>query len=82
MAVTRAIRNAVARLGMQASPKQVVAFLANFGIDVSVAQVRRVKVEMLKQAARIQRQQVKVPKSQRPTVWRPPKVPPRRSFRS
>src|SRR5262249_43350587 len=78
----RAIQNALARLGMQASPKQVVAFLANFGIDVNEALVRRVKVEMLKQAARVQRQQVKVPNAVRSTVRRPAKVPPRRSFRS
>ncbi len=82
MAVTRTIRNAVARLGMQASPKQVVAFLANFGIDVSEALVRQVKVEMLKEIAKAERQRVKVPNTARPTVRRPLKVPPRRSYRS
>ena len=82
MAVTRAIRNAVARLGMQASPKQIAAFLSNFGIDVSEALVRRVEVEMLKQATRVERQQVRTPKVKRPSVRRPAKVPPRRSFRS
>ena len=78
----RAIQNALARLGMQASPKQVVAFLANFGIDVNEALVRQVKVEMLKQAARVQRQQVKVPNAVRSTVRRPRKLPSRRRFRS
>ena len=79
---SRAIQNAVARLGMQASPKQVVAALAEFGIDVSEGLVRRVKVEMLKQAAKVERQQVQIPKTQRPQVRNPPKVPPRRGFRS
>jgi hypothetical protein len=82
MAVTRAIRNAVARLGMQASPKQIAAFLSNFGIDVSEALVQRVKLEMLKETAKAERQRVKVPNVARPTVRRPPKVPPRRRFRS
>jgi hypothetical protein len=82
MAMTRAIRNAVARLGMQASPKQIVAFLANFGIDVNEALVRQVKLDLLKQAARVERQRVKAPNIIRPTVRRPPKVPPRRSYRS
>ena len=48
----RAIQNALARLGMQASAKQVVAALAGFGIDVTDAQVCQVKVEMVKQAAK------------------------------
>jgi hypothetical protein len=78
----RAIQNALARLGMQASPEQVVAAVASFGMDVTEALVRQVKVEMLKQAAQVERQQVKVPNADRPTVRHPPKVPPRRSFRS
>jgi hypothetical protein len=82
MVATRAIRNAVARLGMQASPKQIIAFLANFGIDVSEALVRRVKVEIWKETAKAERQRVKVPNTAQPTVRRPPKVPPRRSIRS
>ncbi len=82
MAMTRAIRNAVARLGMQASPKQIVAFLANFGIDVSEALIRWVKVEMLKETAKAERQRLKVPNVARPTIRRPPKMPPRRSYRS
>jgi hypothetical protein len=78
---TRAIRNALARLGMQASPKQIVSFLANVGIDVSERLVRQVKVDMLKQAAKVERQQVRTPKVER-QVRRPPKVPSRRGFRS
>jgi hypothetical protein len=41
---TRAIQNTLARLGMQASPEQVVAVLAEFGIDVTEALVRQVKM--------------------------------------
>ena len=78
----RAIQNALARLGMQASPKQVVAALAEFGIDVTEALVRQVKVEMLKRAAKAERQQVKDLKAEWPQARRPPKVPPRRSYRS
>ena len=79
---TTAIQNTLARLGMQASPKQVVAFLASFGIDVSEGRVHRVKIEMLKQAAQVEWQRVKPLEAERPQVQRPPKVPPRRSHRS
>ena len=79
---TRAIQNALARLGMQASPKQVVAALAEFGIDVDEGQVRQFKVDMLKQAAKVERQQVRTPQIERSQVRRPPKVPPRQSHRS
>ncbi len=79
---TRAIRNALARLGMQASPKQVVAALAEFGIDVNEGLVRQVKMDMLKQAAKSERQRVRTPQIERPQVRCPPKVPPRRSHRS
>ncbi len=79
---TRAIQNVLARLGMQASAALVVAALAEFGIDVDEGLVRRVKVEMLKQAAKTERQRVKSPTIERPQVRCPPKVPPRRSFRA
>jgi hypothetical protein len=79
---TRAIQNALDRLGMQASPQQVVAALAEFGIDVNGGLVRQVKLEMLKQAAKVERQQVKGLKAERPQVRRPPKLPPRRNSRS
>ena len=79
---TRAIQNALARLGMQARPPQVVAALADIGIVVNEALVRQVRVKMLKQAAKVERQQVRTPQIERPQVRRPPKLPPRRSFRS
>ena len=78
----RTIQNTLVRMGMQASPAQDVTALAEFGIDVTDAPLRQVKVEMLKQAARVQRQQLKVPNAVRSQVRRPPKVPPRRRFRS
>jgi hypothetical protein len=78
----RAIQNTLARLGMQVSPQQVVGALAAFGIDVNEGLVRRVKVEMLKRAAKVERHQVRTPQIERPQAWHPPKVPPRRSFRS
>jgi hypothetical protein len=40
---TRAIQNALARLGMQARPAQVVAALADIGIVVNEALVRQVR---------------------------------------
>jgi hypothetical protein len=40
---TRASRNTLARLGMQASPQQVVAALAEFGIAVNGGLVRQVR---------------------------------------
>jgi hypothetical protein len=65
---------------MQASPQLVVAALAGFGIDVDEALVRRVKVEMLKEAAQVGRHQAKALQAERPKVQRPPKVPPRRGY--
>jgi hypothetical protein len=40
---TKAIQNTLDRLGMQSSPEQVVGALAEFGIDVPEALVRRVR---------------------------------------
>jgi hypothetical protein len=81
MSRKRAIQNALGRLGMQASPKQVVAALADFGIDVTEGLVRRVKVEMLEETAKAERQRLKIPDYQR-RIHRPPKTPPHRGSRS
>jgi hypothetical protein len=78
---TRVIQNALARLGMQAKPKQVVAALADFGIDVSAGLIRQVKVEMVKEATKVERLRVKVPRAGRAKVRRPPKVLPGRGHR-
>jgi hypothetical protein len=82
MSRARAIQNTLDRLGMQARPAQVVAALADIGIVVNEALVRQVRVKMLKQAAKVERQQVRTPQIDRPQVRRPPKVPPRQSHRS
>jgi hypothetical protein len=75
----RAIQNTLTRLGMQASPRQVVAALADFGIGVAEALVRRVKVEMLKEAAKVEWQRVKRPHHcERRQIRLPPKKPPSR----
>ena len=79
---TRAIQNTLTRLGMQASPEQVLATLADLGIFVNEALVRQVKMRMLKRAAQVERQQVKASTAERPQVRRPQKVPPRRRHRS
>ena len=78
----RAIQNALARLGMQATPEQVVAVVASFGIDVTEALVRQVKVQLLKRVAKVERQQMQIPGAGRSQLRRPPKVPPRRGHRS
>ena len=82
MSRARAIQNTLDRLGMQARPAQVVAALADIGIVVNEALVRQVRVEMLKQAAKVERQQVRTPHIERPQVRCPPKRPPRRRFHS
>ncbi len=79
MSKKRAIQNALARLGMQASNKEVVAALAVVGIGVPEGLVRQVKVEMLKEFARGERQQVRIPdRCKRRRFQRPPKIPPSR----
>jgi hypothetical protein len=45
---------------MQARPTQVVAALAEFGIDVTETLVPQVKAEMLTEAAKVERQRVMV----------------------
>jgi hypothetical protein len=75
----RAIRMSLSRLGMQASNKEVVAALAEFVITVTERLVRQVKVEMLKEAAKVEQQKVKVPGHfQDRQIRLPPKIPPTR----
>jgi hypothetical protein len=75
----RAIQNMLSRLGMQASNKKVVAALAAVGISVPEGLVRQVKVEMLKEATRVERQQVRIPdRCKRRQFQRPPKILPSR----
>jgi len=79
MSRRRTIQKTLGRLGMQASNKEVVAALAEYGIGVTEALVRQVKVEMLKEAAKVERQKVTVTdRLQRRQIRLPPKIPPSR----
>jgi hypothetical protein len=70
----RAVKNALTRLGMQASAHEVVAFLASYGTQVSASLVQQVRRELVKQSAK----KPLLPASVR--VRRPPKVPPPRHY--
>jgi hypothetical protein len=80
---TRGIENALFRLGMQAGNREVVAALEAHGIDVSAGLVQAVKLKLLKETAAVRKQRTAVPRG---AVYQcrghPPKVPPRRGFRS
>ena len=52
----RAIQKTLGRLGMQAGNQEVIAALAECGIGVTEEFVRQVKVEMLKEASKVERQ--------------------------
>jgi hypothetical protein len=79
MGSRRAIQRKLGRLGTQASNQEVVAALAECGMGVTEELVRQVKVEMLREAAKIERQRVTVPgRFQRRQMRLPPKIPPPR----
>lgn len=73
-----AIRNALGQLGWHASGKDVVAFLADYSIDVNEGLVHKVKLESLKDSAGMTKQRAKV---QRPTAPVVRKVPTQRTYR-
>jgi hypothetical protein len=75
---SEAIRNALGQLGWHASGKDVVAFLANYGIDVKEGLVHRVKLESLKDPTRVKRQKGGVQGPKVPVVRR---VPAQRTYR-
>ena len=74
---TRAIENALFRLGMQAGDGEVVADLTAHGIGVSAGQVRAVRLRLLKETAAVRKQRAALPRVDQPRRH-PPKVPPRR----
>jgi len=75
----RAIRDALARLGIHASPAQVMRDLANRGTDVSEDLVRAVRLELQKDGAGLAWQQAARRQGrQRGAVHLPQKRPPRR----
>ena len=55
-----AIRNALGQLGWHAKGRDVVAFLANFGIEVNEGLVSTVKMESLKRPGAVKRHEEKV----------------------
>ena len=79
----RAIQNALGQLGWQSRGKDVIALLANYGIEVSEGLVSRVRVDSLKklddakmrqaridQKARQRRTKSIIKLPQRRTYWR------------
>ena len=55
-----AILNALGQLGWHAKGRDIVAFLANFGIEVNEGLVSTVKMENLKRPGGVKRQEEKV----------------------
>jgi len=79
---SKAIQNALGQLGWHASGKDVVAFLANFGIDVDEGLVHKVKVASLKDTGRVRRQLAQATSSDLRRMARlPQKIPTRRPYR-
>ena len=56
----RAIENALGQLGWQARSKDVIALLADYGIEVSEGLVSRVRVENLKKSDESKMKQAKL----------------------
>ena len=75
----RAIRTALARLGMQAKPEEVIETLDGYGIEVSERLVTSVKLQMYRDEAKATRERSKRPPKPK-TCNRPEqrKIPPRR----
>jgi hypothetical protein len=77
--IQRAIRNALIRLGLHVTPKQVVEALEEQGIEVSEEFVVRVKGRMNREEAKAVRERSKrPPKSKSHKRPQQRKVPPRR----
>jgi hypothetical protein len=64
----RAIRNMLARLGMHATPGQVVEALESLDIEVSENFVARVKAQMFRDEAKAVRERSKRPPKTRPAA--------------
>jgi hypothetical protein len=77
-----AIRNALGQLGWHVKGRDVVAYLANFGIEVNEGLVSTIKMEGLKMPGAVKRHEEKV-KSTDKRRRRPPlrKIPQRREYR-
>ena len=72
----RAVKNALARLGLQASTQEVVAFLANYDVQVRPTLVQQVRRVLLKEAQRTRRPKGAMPNTRgRLQARLPPKMP-------
>jgi hypothetical protein len=78
----KTITNALSRLGRQAHGKEVVALLADYGIDVSEDLVRSVRIASMKKSDALKTKQARIDQMCRrrrmPTVR---KVPQQRTYR-
>ncbi len=77
-----AIRNALGQLGWHAKGRDIVAYLANFGIEVNEGMVSTIKMEGLKMPGAVKRHEEKIKSTdnrrKRPTLR---KIPQRREYR-
>jgi hypothetical protein len=77
-----AIRNALGQLGWHAKGRDVVAYLANFGIEVNEGMVSTVKMESIKRPGEVKRHEENVKSTdkrhRRPTLR---KIPQRKEYR-
>jgi hypothetical protein len=55
----RAVQNALGQLGRQASSREVIVFLAGYGIQVSEGLISRLKIEALKKSDKLKLKQAK-----------------------
>lgn len=79
---SKAIQDALGQLGWHASGKDVVAFLANLGVEVNEGLVHKVKMDRLKNSSGFKRQKEKVKKTgQSPAVPLRQKVPTQQTYR-
>ena len=77
-----AIRTALGQLGWHANARDVVALLADHGIDVNEGLVHKVKLESLKDSSRVIRQQASQTQGQQRRKSRAVrKVPTQRTYR-
>ncbi|TVS09586.1 MAG: hypothetical protein EA424_26785 [Planctomycetaceae bacterium] len=76
----RAVLTVLGRLGFHAHSGDVVAELAKYGIEVNAGLVRKVKIELMKDASGVRRQKAKAAMNEpRPKVRAVRKTPARRS---
>lgn len=75
--IRQAVKNELAREGLHTPPKQIVAALADHGIEVDEDAVRRVRIELLKNRDDIRQ----IGGVRQKSVRRPQKIPQRRPGR-